>query len=141
MQIEVGRVAAPKAGRDVRRHIEAVAHSPLATLGGPHPALPATPARQRRLDYDAVTLGDFPTLGSLRTDLLNKADRLVTRNDRQLAGADLELAEILIIIGATEAIGLDAQQTVIRLYLGQSEVAQLELARRRQYRSVCCCHP
>ena len=65
----------------------------------------------------------------------------MARNDWQLAGADLELAEILIIIGATEAVGLDTQQTVVEFYLGQSEFAQLELARRRQYRSLRYCHP
>ena len=47
----------------------------------------------------------------------------MARNDWQLAGADLELAEILIIIGATEAVGLDTQQTVVQFYLGQSEFA------------------
>jgi hypothetical protein len=108
MQIEVRRIAAPQARRHVGGQIEAIAHAPFAALRRAQMALPALAARQRRLDHDAVALGDLPSLGGCAADLFDPADRLVSRNDRHLAeAADLELAEILVVVGAAQAVGLD----------------------------------
>jgi hypothetical protein len=87
----------------------------------------ACPARQVRLQGNAITDTNTPTLCRRCADRLDDADWLVARNHRIRAetaryGTTVELVNI----AAAQTTGLDPQQAFVRPYEGNLEFLHLE---------------
>ena len=112
-EVEVLAVAAPEAGRVVDAE-ESV---------GADAAAGSARRRDERLDADAVALLDAPARGGLVADLGDAADGLVAGDHGVVRG---QRALVLLVVGAADAAGLDAEEGVVGADLGQRELAHLE---------------
>ena len=113
----MGRVATPESRRPV--DVDEAVHvtqtvlraTPVFALG----ARGARTARLEHLDRDPVASSDAPTPSRSWTDLFEYAHGFVTGHELESA---VELAGVLLVIGAAQPAGLDPQQRVVGADLG-----------------------
>jgi hypothetical protein len=78
----------------------------------------ARPARLEHLQGDAISLLDAPALAGALPELLHDAHRLVPRDER---AAGVELAGVLLVVGAAQAARLDQEEPVVGADLREVE--------------------
>ena len=99
-------------------------------LVGTRQAVPAPAARQERFHGHAVTRSEAPTLGRVGSDLVDDADGLVARHERvPQVDHPVELAPVLLDVGAADATGLDPKDRVVAPDAGAGQLDQLERPR------------
>src|SRR5207237_1084372 len=91
-------------------------------------AVLAVVARHDDLQRHPIARPYAPPRRRLLADLLDDAQRLVP-GDRRLGAVSAQVTPVDLDVAAADAVGLDAQQPVVRPDPGTRELAQLDLAR------------
>ncbi len=83
----------------------------------------ALPAGAEDLDGNSIACRDIPLSGCVVTDLVDDPDDLVTRDERE-RGCDVPA--VLLVVGAAQTAGLDAEPRSVGGDIGEIEPSMLE---------------